>query len=404
MFRNFQKTLFRRTFIVLNVFILLFVATVQFKAEAANSNFAYGELEAGAIMQWGGTALLAAAGNATSIDPVIMEQVHQFGQQAWQDADTSTKLEITSSIQGYGDLWGTNRKYSLQWSSDAQIYLVKKWNEYFGAGALINASNNKIDTVATINSVIMNSIADARMADTGFYRDLGFIKNAFGKDIFLRGVQIDYHGAININFNEPYTIPSDSPLLKKKFPNALVAYREAVKELGIKPTYQTVQPRFGLHQHPYTRYEPLAFPEEFPTRLTLPALKGIVNNQGVITTLEKPNIGRVGNSLTGEIAISYPTYIGDTGTFTKADSVTQAPPEEPVNGGGNGNGEGSYNDTPTYSPLDLIVYKAMVQFIQEYRINHSNNLDQLLEYMKLNDSGKPSNKQVWNEWLGSFTK
>lgn len=144
------------------------MVTIQVKAEAASTDFAPGELEAGAIMQWGGTALLAAAGNATGIDPLIMEQVHHFGQQAWQDADTATKAAITSSIKGLDDLWGTNRKYSLQWSSDAQIYLVKKFDEYFGAGALINASTKKIEKVATINSVITNSYVDASNETIGF--------------------------------------------------------------------------------------------------------------------------------------------------------------------------------------------------------------------------------------------
>lgn len=404
MFSKSQQKYIKRSGIVLSIMILLFASTLQFKAEAASSNFAPGELEAGAIMQWGGTVLLAAAENATNIDPSIMDQVHHFGQQAWEDANATIRSEITSSIQGYSDLWGTNRKYSLQWSSDAQMYLVNKWNEYFGAGALINDANHTIEKVATINSIIMNSIADARMDDKGIYQDLGSIKDVYGEDIFLRGVQINSYGELSVSFNKPYTISKDSPLLKKKFPNALVAYREAVKELGIKPTYQTVQPRFGLHQYPYTRYALLTFPDNFPTRLTIPAFKGILNSQGIITTLEKPNIGRVGNSLTGEIAISYPTYIGDTGTFTDADAVTRMPSEAPVDNGGSGNGDGSSNDTITYSPLDLIVYKAMLQFIQEYRDNQSNSLDQLLEYMKLNESGKPANTQAWNGWLNSFSQ
>ncbi|WP_339195043.1 hypothetical protein MKY95_25650 [Paenibacillus sp. FSL P4-0176] len=395
-----QHNLFKRTFVIFNVFILLFVVAVQVKAEAASRDFASGELEAGAIMQWGGTALLAAAGNATGIEPAIMEQVHDFGKQAWQDADTATKAAITSSIKGLDDLWGTNRKYSLQWDSDAQIYLVKKFDEYFGAGALINASTNKIDKVATINSVITNSYVDASKETVGF-GELGFMKNSYGKDIYLREVQVDEIGAIyRVGFNETYSLPSSSPLKNNKYPNALAAYYAVVKELGIKPTLKSVKPTFFV-QYPFAHYKPLSFSENFPTRLTIPALKGIVNSRGEITTLEKPNIGRVGNSLTGEIAISYPTYIGDTGTFTSADAVTVAPPEVPV-GGGNGNGDGGATDSPTYSPLDLIVYKAMLQFIQDYRVNHSNNLDQLLEYMKLNDSGKPSNKEVWNTWLGSF--
>ncbi|WP_145412804.1 hypothetical protein [Paenibacillus xylanexedens] len=395
-----RKGLLKRTFIIFNVFILMFVVAVEVKVEAASTDFAVGELEAGVIMQWGGTALLAASGNATSIDPVIMEQFHHFGRQAWQDADAQTRSAITSSIKGLDDLWGTNRKYSLQWSSDAQIYLVKKFNEYFGAGVLINASTNKVEKVATINSVITNSYVDASKQTVGF-GELGFMKTSYGKDIYLMEVRIDGVGAITgVRFNEDYFLPKDSPLKNEKYPNALAAYRAVVKELGIKPTLRSIEPTF-LVQYPSARFNPLSFPETFPTRLTIPALKGIVNSRGEITTLEKPNIGRVGNSLTGEIAISYPTFIGDTGTFTSSDAVTVAPPEEP-GGGGNGNGDGGTTDSPTYSPLDLIVYKAMLQFLQNYRVNHSNNLDQLLEYMKLNDYGKPSNKDAWNTWLESF--
>lgn len=398
--QHLRQDLLKRTFIIFNVLILLFVVAVQVKAEAASTDFAPGELEAGAIMQWGGTALLAAAGNATGIEPAIMDQVHHFGLQAWQDADSATKAAITSSIKGLDDLWGTNRKYSLQWSSDAQIYLVKKFDEYFGAGALINASTKKIEKVATINSVITNSYVDASNETKGF-GELGFMKNSYGKDIYLREVRVNDFGAISsISFNETYSLPSSSPIKNEKYPNALAAYYAVVKELGIKPTLNSVKPTFQVH-YPYARYKTLYFPENFPTRLTIPVLKGIVNSRGEITTLEKPNIGRVGNSLTGEIAISYPTYIGDTGTFTLGDAVTVSPPEVPV-GGGNGNGDGGATDSPTYSPLDLMVYKAMLQFIQDYRVNHSNNLDQLLEYMKLNDSGKPSNKDAWNTWLGSF--
>jgi len=404
LFSKSQKKLSERTFIMLNVLILLFVATVQFRAEAANSDFASGELEAGAIMQWGGTVLLAATENATNIDPNIMEQVHHFGQQAWQDADATTKSEITSSIQGYNDLWGTNRKYSLQWSSDAHIYLVKKWNEYFGAGALINASNNKIEKVATINSVIVPSSVKTSNPPGDNKNDLGtFMSSGI---YYVYSVHADKYGKIQLN-TYPYRTIWPNVITTPEYPNAFAAYTSAVKELKITTTYQSVKPIFVDDSTGKSiEYKPLSVPSSFPTKITIPALKGIVNNQGVITTLEKPNIGRVGNSLTGEIAISFPTYIGDTGTFTKADSVTQIPPDEPINDGGSGNsnGDGSSNDTPTYSPLDLIEYKAMVQFIQEYRLNHSNNLDQLLEYMKLNDSGKPSNKQVWNEWLGSFNK
>lgn len=353
-------------------------------------------------MQWGGTALLAATENATNIDPNIMEQVHHFGQQAWRDADATTKSEITSSIQGYNNLWGTNRKYSLQWSSDAQIYLVKKWNEYFGAGALINASTSTIEKVATINSVIVPSTVKTSNPPGENKNDLGTFQSA--GIYYVYGVHADKYGKIQLN-TYPYRTIWPNVITTPEYPNAFAAYTSAVKELEITTTYQSVKPIFVDNSTGKSiEYKPIFVPISFPTKITIPALKGIVNNQGVITTLEKPNIGRVGNSLTGEIAISYPTYIGDTGTFTKVDSVTQAPPEEPVNGGGNGNGDGSSNDTPTYSPLDLIVYRAMVQFIQEYRLNHSNNLDQLLEYMKLNDSGKPDNKQVWNEWLGSFTK
>ncbi|SLK16625.1 MULTISPECIES: hypothetical protein [unclassified Paenibacillus] len=384
---------FKRTFVIFNVFILLFVVAIQVKAEAASTDFAPGELEAGAIMQWGGTALLAAAGNATGIEPAIMEQVHDFGIQAWQDADSSTKAAITSSIKGLDDLWGTNRKYSLQWDSDAQIYLVKKFDEYFGAGALIKA--NKIVKVATVKSIILASMVNYGNNIVG---DLGFMGTSTGRDMILQSVSVDTMGRVSVSFNVPFTLPPT--LANEKFPNALAAYHAVVKELGIKPTFQTVRPTFAdLSQS--IQYKPLSYTKNFPTRLTIPALKGIVDSRGEITTLEKPNIGRVGSSLTGEIAISYPTYIGDTGTFTSADAVTVAPPEVPV-GGGNGNGDGGATDSPTYSPLDLMVYKAMLQFIQDYRVNHSNNLDQLLDYMKLNDSGKPSNKEAWNTWLGSF--
>ncbi|MGG4402470.1 hypothetical protein ABEW61_20225 [Paenibacillus amylolyticus] len=388
-----QHNLFKRTFVIFNVFILLFVVAVQVKAEAASRDFASGELEAGAIMQWGGTALLAAAENATGIEPAIMEQVHDFGKQAWQDADAATKAAITSSIKGLDDLWGTNRKYSLQWDSDAQIYLVKKFDEYFGAGALIKA--NKIVKVATVKSIILASRVNY---GNNIFGDLGFMGTSTGRDMILLEVSVDTMGRVSVSFNVPFTLPQ--ALANEKFPNALAAYYAVVKELGIRPTFQTVRPTFtDVSQS--TQYKPLSYAKTFPTRLTIPALKGILNSRGEITTLEKPNIGRVGNSLTGEIAISYPTYIGDTGTFTSADAVTVAPPEVPV-GGGNGNGDGGATDSPMYSPLDLIVYKAMLQFIQDYRVNHSNNLDQLLEYMKLNDSGKPSNKEAWNTWLGSF--
>ncbi|MET1174349.1 hypothetical protein ABWU89_22275 [Paenibacillus amylolyticus] len=348
-------------------------------------------------MQWGGTTLLAAAGNATGIEPAIMEQVHHVGIQAWQDADTVTKAAITSSIKGLDDLWGTNRKYSLQWESDAQIYLVKKFDEYFGAGVLIKTSTAKIEKVATIKSVIVPSTVHRGAKSEN---DLGVFVTSSKQNLYITEVSVDTLGGMQLQLksNDYFTLPQT--LKDGKFPNALAAYHAVVKELGVQSTFQTVRPTL-IDYSAGKEYKPLSFAKTFPTRLTIPALKGIVNSRGEITTLEKPNIGRVGKSLTGEIAISYPTYIGDTGTFTSADAVTVAPPEVPVDGG-NGNGDGGATDSPAYSPLDLIVYKAMLQFIQDYRVNHSNNLDQLLEYMKLNDSGKPSNKEAWNTWLGSF--
>ncbi|KQY94581.1 hypothetical protein ASD24_03245 [Paenibacillus sp. Root52] len=402
MFSKSQQKFVKRSSIVLSIMILLFASTVQFKAEAASSNFAPGELEAGAIMQWGGTVLLAAAENATNIDPSIMEQVHHFGKQAWQDADATTKSEITSSIEGYNDLWGTNRKYSLQWSSDAQMYLVNKWNEYFGAGARINDANHTIEKVATINSIIVPSTVKTANRQGERINDLGTFMS--GVIHYVYSVHTDKYGKIQFD-TYPHRTIWPSTLTTQEFPNAFAAYRSAVKELDITPTYQTVMPIFVDNSTGQSiQYNPLAVPSNFPTRITISALKGIVNGQGIITALEKPNIGRVGNSLTGEIAISYPTYIGDTGTFTDADAVTRVPSEAPVDNGGNGNGDGSSNDTLSYSPLDLFVYKAMLQFIQEYRDNQSNSLDQLLEYMKLNDSGKPANTQAWNGWLKSFSQ
>ncbi|MEY8745622.1 hypothetical protein AB9M62_40950 [Bacillales bacterium AN1005] len=402
MFSKSQQKFIKRSSIVLSIMILLFASTVQFKAEAASSNFDPGELEAGAIMQWGGTVLLAAAENATNLDPSIMEQVHHFGQQAWQDANATIRSEITSSIQGYNDLWGTNRKYSLQWSSDAQMYLVNKWNEYFGAGALINDANHTIEKVATINSVIVPSTVKTtnRPGETKY--DLGTFMS--GVMHYVYSVHTDMYGKIQLS-TYPHRTMWPSTLTTQEFPNAFAAYKSAVQELDITPTYQTVMPIFVDNSTGENiQYNPLAVPSNFPTRITIPALKGIVNSQGMITTLEKPNIGRAGHSLTGEIAISYPTYIGDTGTFTDADAVTRTPSEPPVDNGGNGSGDESSNDTITYSPLDLIVYKAMLHFIQEYRDNQSNSLDQLLEYMKLNDSGKPANTQAWNGWLNSFSQ
>ncbi|MDR6724307.1 hypothetical protein J2W91_002775 [Paenibacillus amylolyticus] len=402
MFSKSQQKFVKRSSIVLSIMILIFASTVQFKAEAASSNFAPGELEAGAIMQWGGTVLLAAAENATNIDPSIMEQVHHFGQQAWQDADATTKSEITSSIEGYNDLWGTNRKYSIQWSSDAQMYLVNKWNEYFGAGARINDANHTIEKVATINSIIVPSTVKTANRQGERINDLGTFMS--GVIHYVYSVHTNMYGKIQFD-TYPHRTIWPSTLTTQEFPNAFAAYSSAVKELDITSTYQTVMPIFVDNSTGQSiQYNPLAVPSNFPTRITIPALKGIVNGQGIITTLEKPNIGRVGNSLTGEIAISYPTYIGDTGTFTDADAVTRVPSEAPVDNGGNGNGDGSSNDTLSYSPLDLFVYKAMLQFIQEYRDNQSNSLDQLLEYMKLNDSGKPANTQAWNGWLKSFSQ
>lgn len=291
MFSKSQQKFIKRSSIVLSIMILLFASTVQFKAEAASSNFDPGELEAGAIMQWGGTVLLAAAENATNLDPSIMEQVHHFGQQAWQDANATIRSEITSSIQGYNDLWGTNRKYSLQWSSDAQMYLVNKWNEYFGAGALINDANHTIEKVATINSVIVPSTVKTtnRPGETKY--DLGTFMS--GVMHYVYSVHTDMYGKIQLS-TYPHRTMWPSTLTTQEFPNAFAAYKSAVQELDITPTYQTVMPIFVDNSTGENiQYNPLAVPSNFPTRITIPALKGIVNSQGMITTLEKPNIGQV---------------------------------------------------------------------------------------------------------------
>ncbi|WP_128102169.1 hypothetical protein [Paenibacillus sp. DCT19] len=69
--------------------------------------FAPGELEAGQSCN-GVAPCFWQLRKCNEIDPsIIMEQVHHFDKAPWQDADATTKSEITSSIDGYNDLWGT---------------------------------------------------------------------------------------------------------------------------------------------------------------------------------------------------------------------------------------------------------------------------------------------------------
>lgn len=319
----------KKLFLMFNIIVLLFSLSIQPKANAIAfaPAIGLGGLEAGAIMLWGGAILVAATGTAVGLDPELMDEVKKFGEQAWNDADEITRQAIASSISGMDKIWSTSKKYSLQWSSEAQAYLNNKWNEYFAAGAYVNPTTGKIEKIATINSVIVPSSVVASYPTYDGNKDIGMIDRGY-KQVYISSVGVDQYGKIQIGSSPHETIWPDV-VTTKKYPNALVAYNDFVKQLNVQSTYQSVKPIFvmrDINNSSNSRaYKPLVVPNNFPTKLTIPALKGIVNSNGEITTLEKPNIGRVGGGINGDIAISYPAYVGDVGTFSKSDAVTGAP-------------------------------------------------------------------------------
>ncbi|MBU5351368.1 hypothetical protein KQI74_03690 [Paenibacillus barcinonensis] len=323
-----KSAFLKKVFLMFNIIVLLFSLSIQPKANAIAfaPAIGLGGLEAGAIMLWGGAILVAATGTAVGLDPELMDEVKKFGEQAWNDADEITRQAIASSINGMDKIWSTSKKYSLKWSSEAQVYLNNKWNEYFAAGAYVNPTTGKIEKIATINSVNLPSSVRASYPSYDDFKDLGIWKRSYG-DLYITGVYVDPLGNIQISSRPRETI-WPNVITNKKYPNALVAYNTVVKELKVETTFQTVKPIFILSNNnnsSHMQFKPLSVPNTFPTQLTIPALKGIVNSQGEITSLEKPNIGRVGNSINGDVAISYPTYVGDVGTFGKPDAVTAAP-------------------------------------------------------------------------------
>jgi|GEM_PF-1452999 len=324
-----KSAFLKKVFLMFNIVVLLFSLSIQPKANAIAfaPAIGLGGLEAGAIMLWGGAILVAATGTAVGLDPELMDEVKKFGEQAWNDADEITRQAIASSISGMDKIWSTSKKYSLQWSSEAQTYLTKKWNEYFAAGAYVNPTTGKIEKIATINSVIVPSSVVASYPSYDGNKDIGMIDRGY-KQVYISSVGVDQYGKIQIGSSPHETIWPDV-VTTKKYPNALVAYNDFVKQLNVQSTYQSVKPIFvmrDINNSSNSRaYKPLVVPNNFPTKLTIPALKGIVNSSGEITTLEKPNIGRVGGGINGDIAISYPAYVGDVGTFSKSDAVTGAP-------------------------------------------------------------------------------
>ncbi|PIH55324.1 colicin E5-related ribonuclease [Paenibacillus sp. LK1] len=324
-----KSAFFKKVFLMFNIIVLLFSLSIQPKANAIAfaPAIGLGGLEAGAIMLWGGAILVAATGTAVGLDPELMDEVKKFGEQAWNDADEITRQAIASSISGMDKIWSTSKKYSLQWSSEAQAYLNNKWNEYFAAGAYVNPTTGKIEKIATINSVIVPSSVVASYPTYDGNKDIGMIDRGTHK-VYISSVGVNLYGKIQIS-SSPHETIWPSVVTNKTYPNALVAYNDFVEQLKVQSTYQSVKPIFVMRDINNSSnskvYKPLVVPTNFPTKLTVPALKGIVNSSGEITTLEKPNIGRVGGGINGDIAISYPTYVGDVGTFSKSDAVTGAP-------------------------------------------------------------------------------
>ncbi|MEF2964205.1 colicin E5-related ribonuclease [Paenibacillus sp. M1] len=322
-----SRRVWRKITLCFQVFLLIFIIASPAPKANANPALALGAVETGAIMFWGGAVLVAAAGTAVGLDPQVMDNIEEFGKTVWNEADEFTRNAITASVQGFESIWGTTKKYSLQWNSTAYTYLTDKWNEFFAAGAMIDSSTGKITSVVTNTSVIApSSVYPPENFDLGKIFEEGYELEvvAISKYGYITYVYYDHV----FHSRKQKEIKYDDNGNELIFPNALVAYNW-LKENPLfqyKKTLQTAEPIFSDRRTSKDiEYNPLFYPSIFPSTIRVPALKGVVNDYGEVISYDTPNIGRVGNSIMGDIAINYPTYVGDTGTFTKEDAILSQP-------------------------------------------------------------------------------
>ncbi|MFD3274583.1 hypothetical protein ACE3MS_31305 [Paenibacillus dendritiformis] len=319
----------KRVMALLLAAIVIFGSATASPARANPIVVAAGSIEIGALAFWGGAVLVAAAGTAVGLDKDLMNDVEEWGRSVWEGASDSIREGISSAVSSIE--WGSSKRYEVEWSPEVRAYLSEKWLETF--------------KYAVVTNGIVKSVPGAGTADLPSDFGLTTEEIRAGYNIGVAKIQTGVIGGKPQYTTAPIqkiqcqsngncsAIAGMSGYTIGVYPNALEAYYDAVVKFEIVSNDKT---KIGSYVKTGVYYPPLAYPapDVFPERVTIPAPTGTLNPDGTVRDYAPPTIGRVGGTITGDIAIGWPDVVGDVGALNPADSVKAPAIPQPGTGTG----------------------------------------------------------------------
>lgn len=375
--------------VVMLTLIMAIVINVVMPPKQAHANpfeAALG-LEIGALIFWGGAALVATCGVAIGLDDELMDDVEQFGRDTFYGANDLIKDQIKDTLSTSIGVAGVVDKIKVKFPDETQAYLEAEFNKKFGEkGYKINAAGEV---------TISKAASPAKFPPAGTpaenlwphpewqYQMLVYNYPPAGVDrpiyqYWYRSqhpldVAIPTGGSNQVNVRNVATWPDT-------INNRLYPYEYSPDGSGwgpaangqnynqgsvvINPTwvdgaYNNViaWANFSVYYENgtllYGTYQPFTYAGAMPREISIPIPRGAVDTDGkpIVTV---PTIGRVGGVTTGDVAIGYTGTIGAVKELTAADSIaaTATPP-----GGGTG---------PPKAPSILALFLDMLRAILMY--------------------------------------
>ncbi|MDQ0116831.1 hypothetical protein [Paenibacillus harenae] len=314
---------------ILITMLIVIVGWTSLQPPKANAALQLAAIPVGAIMFWGGAALVASTGIALGLDPVAMGAIRQFGEDVWNGSNELMKDSWQSTLSAVQ--WGeTQSRYAVTWTAEQFNYLKTKWQEHFGKGYMVDG-NGKIKQIINLNATIIPSqltLFDPQTLDNNTLKNMGEIKFTNGSSTrYIREIRLNENGYATYRFNTTAGGSESTGYFDLHgvstgpYKNAYAAYA-ALAASAMTEGVNTIEPFFSYYTGTTNNHSgSITFPTNVSRDFAFPAPTGTLNGDGSVNNYTYPTIGHIGGVKTNDVGIGYTPTTGAYDQLSERDSV-----------------------------------------------------------------------------------
>jgi hypothetical protein len=322
------------------------------KADAFWQLGAAAAVEVGALAFWGGAVLVASVGVAVGVDPAVGDDIKNFGQSAWNNANDAIKASIRWSVGSMS--LNSDKTYAVKFTPETRTYLQDQWRTHFSSSTSPKISyNSTTKTIVPTTSMVKYTSLDlsdpkkylgriewskftvltSGLTDTFNLKRMTYLgNNSFrlytttwpDNDMAIYGSKnydVRMPGFVFDDVNAAYVHMVNNGYLT--FVNGESLFVKDNNPISTSPTTPDVLSP-ALPANIPDVLSP-ALPANIPDVFTMPAPQGTLNTAGDVFTAQAPTIGYPGAVRPADpwnVAIGYPVIPGNIADLSPAQTIS----------------------------------------------------------------------------------